>query len=155
MVPAPGEVLVSASTKLFAFIKEAGAGTGSWVERGAGEAKIKKQNRGSGESGADATSATPSEEGQQPHEVYRLLVRDGYSLNVTLIKGALLLTKEEAKHIVFTVATKDGVVTYLLKFVGPNAEAASAQFTAELKRVLDVVNAGPAAASSPSVSPKS
>uniref|UniRef100_A0A0A9X418 Retinoid-binding protein 7 n=1 Tax=Lygus hesperus TaxID=30085 RepID=A0A0A9X418_LYGHE len=65
--------------------------------------------------------------------IYRFLVRDGYSLNVTIAYHTLVIVKEEQKYIIFTVNTSSGLQTYLLKFTGPNAESDCVKITTELK----------------------
>lgn len=167
--PAPGEVMAQGNSKLYRFDK---AGK-NWVECGEGEAKIKKEKRAKkikreGEDNAARTTATATissstsvenEGEEEEEEVTRLLVRDGYSLNVVVKNGVFLLTpsssssgrtstSEQAstaggisnakKHIVFTVNSGDeGVMHYLLKFTGSAAEENAENFAVELKEALE------------------
>eukprot|EP00796_Vickermania_ingenoplastis_P006696 gene6696-4794_t len=120
--PTPGEVLIAAPTKLYGFDKT----EKKWVERGAGDVKIKKEK----------TSAAEGEakEGQE-RVVYRLLVRDGYSLNTVIAKNVFLLTSTQKAHILFTTGTPEGPAHYLLKFVGAQAEENLSKFIQRLKEV--------------------
>lgn len=119
--PASGDVLVDVPSKLYGFDKA----TNQWVERGVGNAKIKKE---------DTTAAGGSGGG-----VYRLLVRDGYALNVTIAKHQLVLSSTASHHVIFTIGTESGAAHHLLKFVGAQAEDNAKRFTEVLKTVLQKV----------------
>lgn len=114
-----GEVLAAAPSKLYNFDK---AGN-SWKESGEGDAKVKKDT-------------LPADEGKEEQTIYRLMVRDGYSLNALIVKDSFVLTKEAEKHIIFSVATPEGVETHLLKFTGPAAETNTNKILGEIKKVI-------------------
>lgn len=118
------DVLVTAPSKLYVFEKGDEGKAGRWAERGVGDAKLISQPK----------------EGEDKGHIYRLLVRGGYSLNATIKKNTLSLSKAEAKHLILLVATADGPQTYLLKFTGPSAEANTTRFSEELKKVLAEVS---------------
>lgn len=172
---APGEVLASGPSKLFRFDKP----NNKWVECGEGEAKLKREKKllpsstttaektegtttplpsGADASVSSSSSASPTDgNGQEEgEEVVRLLVRDGYSLNVIVAKGAFILTSSPSsttagntnssssdtknnvteKHLVFTVNSReDGVRHYLLKFTGSAAANNAKAFGDRLNEV--------------------
>lgn len=119
-----GESLAVVPCKLFSFDKA----SKQWIERGIGDAKVKRQR------------VPLAGDGAGEDFVYRLLVRDGYSLNVTIGKNRLVVSKVEPTHVIFTVPSSEGPVTYLLRFTGPNATEGGKAFAEELNRVVKVVD---------------
>lgn len=116
VVVSAGEVLTSAPVKLYSFDKEGNM----WVGCGEGLAKLK------------------FEDGEDQKAVYRMLVRDGYSLNAKLGKNLIVLGKEAEKHIIFSIANKEGALTtYLMKFTGNNAETNAKVFIEKLKGTIE------------------
>lgn len=171
---APGEILASGPSKLFRFDKP----NNKWVECGEGEAKLKREKKvlnpstttteekegdtnlptSSSDASVPSSSSSPTEgeTEKETEDVVRLLVRDGYSLNVVVAKGAFILTSSPSsttsgnsndssfdtknrvtdKHLVFTVNTREeGVRHYLLKFTGAVAENNAKTFGERLKEV--------------------
>ncbi|RNF23961.1 uncharacterized protein Tco025E_02665 [Trypanosoma conorhini] len=120
VTPSAEDVLACVSCKLFVFKSD----TKSWVECGAGDAKVKRH---------DAPKAGEGEEVGKCR--YRLIVRDGYALNLLLCSN-FHLTKAEDTHVIFTVPKNDGVATYLVKYTGQQAAARGAEFTKTLKDSL-------------------
>lgn len=126
--PSAGEVLVCFPAKLFGFAKE----EKKWVERGEGDVKIKKEmTEMMVEGDKKTTEAAPEKKA-----VYRLLLRDGYSLNTVVDKGVFVLTTKASKHIIFTCGTKEGPAHYLLKFVGAHGEDNASKFITQLEQVM-------------------
>lgn len=124
IVTLSGEVLASGPSKLYVFDKE-GA---KWKEHGEGDAKVKKD-------------VVPTEDGGEAKKggktVYRLMVRDGYSLNAVVSKKGFVLSKESEKHFVFSIAVEGGVETYLLKFTGTSAETTAKKVMEEVKKAIN------------------
>lgn len=127
IVSSSGEVLACGPSKLYIYEKNAK----EWKERGQGDAKVKK----------DVVPVEEGENAKQEKTVFRLMVRDGYSLNAIVSKKAFVLSKEAEKHIIFSIATADaGVETYLLKFTGPTAESTTKKVIEELKKVIEATD---------------
>ncbi|EKF32698.1 hypothetical protein MOQ_003444 [Trypanosoma cruzi marinkellei] len=122
VTPLTEEILACASCKLFLFKLE----TKSWVECGAGDAKVKRR---------ESTEATDGE--KEGKKLYRLIVRDGYALNAPLCSN-FHLTKADDTHVIFSIPKNGGVATYLVKYVGQQAAENGPKFTRKLKEALNL-----------------
>ncbi|KEG13058.1 hypothetical protein DQ04_01241130 [Trypanosoma grayi] len=118
LIPSTGTVLASAPAKLFVFKLE----TKTWVECGAGDARVKQH-------------VSPNANDKATKNAYRLILRDGYDLNAVLCAN-FHVTKAEDTHLIFAMPVGDKVSTYLLKYTGPQAAARGAEFTKTLKETL-------------------
>ncbi|CCW63258.1 unnamed protein product [Phytomonas sp. EM1] len=134
IVARTGEVLVSAPCKLFLFDSK----DKKWLDRGESEAKVKREHYDGPETtSGNAPDDACKENSNAAHHCYRLLVRNGYSLNSLIGKNVFVLGKEGPKHIVFSVSNLEGgVANYLLKFTGPNGESNTKKFLEEIRKAM-------------------
>ncbi|CCW70034.1 unnamed protein product [Phytomonas sp. Hart1] len=134
IITSSGEVLASAPCKLFLFDSK----NKKWLDRGESEAKVKHECYNASE----ATSGNVQDDNSKGNNntadyCYRLLVRNGYSLNSLIDKNAFVLGKEGPKHILFSVSNPGGsIANYLLKFMGPNGEFNTKIFIQEIEKAM-------------------
>ncbi|ORC85595.1 uncharacterized protein TM35_000342070 [Trypanosoma theileri] len=125
VIASTGEVLASIPAKLFVFKLE----SNSWVDCGAGDAKVKRHE----------SENSKGDEKKQKY-LYRLIVRDGYTLNAPLC-SSFRLNKAEDTHVIFAMPSNDKITTYLLKYTGQQAATRGAEFTKTLKETLELAQA--------------
>ncbi|EPY24697.1 hypothetical protein AGDE_12217 [Angomonas deanei] len=118
VAPSSGEILAVSPVKLYV-LRE-----GEWKEICVGEAKFKRQEKVEGDASAGYH--------------YRLLVRDGYSLNALVTKGSFMIRVEKPKMMVFLIPSATGAhENYTLKFNGSTAEASCALFLKLIKESIE------------------